>query len=70
MFCLSAGDSSSRVKDTGFHMMNLLRRFVDIIRINSMDMNALTGNVFVHLTPAGVRLRSLTGGIRKLTKMT
>ncbi|MDR1171502.1 MAG: hypothetical protein LBL24_03505 [Bacteroidales bacterium] len=29
----------------GFHMMNLLRRFVDLFRIDSMDMNALTGNV-------------------------
>jgi hypothetical protein len=29
----------------GFHMMNLLRRFVDVFRIDSMDMNALTGNV-------------------------
>ncbi|MDR1171673.1 MAG: hypothetical protein LBL24_04385 [Bacteroidales bacterium] len=27
----------------GFHMMNLLRRFVDVFRIDSMDMNALTG---------------------------
>ncbi|MDR1172187.1 MAG: hypothetical protein LBL24_07020 [Bacteroidales bacterium] len=27
----------------GFHMMNLLRRLVDVLRIDSMDMNALTG---------------------------
>ncbi|MDR1170934.1 MAG: hypothetical protein LBL24_00610 [Bacteroidales bacterium] len=26
-----------------FHMMNLLRRFVDVFRIDSIDMNALTG---------------------------
>ncbi|MDR1171366.1 MAG: hypothetical protein LBL24_02815 [Bacteroidales bacterium] len=25
-------------------MMNLLRRFVDVFRIDSIDMNALTGN--------------------------
>jgi hypothetical protein len=29
----------------GFHMMNHLRRFVDVFRIDSIDMNALTGNV-------------------------
>jgi hypothetical protein len=29
----------------GFHMMNHLRRFVDVFRIDSMDMNALTGKV-------------------------
>ncbi|MDR1171667.1 MAG: hypothetical protein LBL24_04355 [Bacteroidales bacterium] len=29
----------------GFHMMNLLRRLVDVFRMDSMDMNALTGNV-------------------------
>jgi hypothetical protein len=25
--------------------MNLLRRFVDVFRIDSIDMNALTGNI-------------------------
>ncbi|MDR1172119.1 MAG: hypothetical protein LBL24_06680 [Bacteroidales bacterium] len=29
----------------GFHMMNLLRRFVDVPAFDSIDMNALTGNV-------------------------
>ncbi|MDR1171585.1 MAG: hypothetical protein LBL24_03935 [Bacteroidales bacterium] len=29
----------------GFHMMNLLRRLADVFRMDSMDMNALTGNV-------------------------
>jgi hypothetical protein len=28
----------------GFYTMNLLRRFVDVFRIDSIDMNALTGN--------------------------
>ncbi|MDR1171616.1 MAG: hypothetical protein LBL24_04090 [Bacteroidales bacterium] len=28
----------------GFQMMNLLWRLVDVFRIDSMDMNALTGN--------------------------
>jgi uncharacterized protein YjdB len=27
------------------NIMNLLRRFVDVFRIDSIDMNALTGNV-------------------------
>jgi hypothetical protein len=29
----------------GFHMMNLLRRLAGVFRIDSIDMNALTGNV-------------------------
>ncbi|MDR1171020.1 MAG: hypothetical protein LBL24_01050 [Bacteroidales bacterium] len=29
----------------GFHMMNLLRRLVGVFRINSIDMNALTGKI-------------------------
>ncbi|MDR1171498.1 MAG: hypothetical protein LBL24_03485 [Bacteroidales bacterium] len=29
----------------GVHIMNLLRRFVDVFCIDSIDMNALTGNV-------------------------
>jgi hypothetical protein len=32
-------------------MMNPLRRFVGVFRI---DMNALTGNVFVYLMPEGI----------------
>ncbi|MDR1171617.1 MAG: hypothetical protein LBL24_04095 [Bacteroidales bacterium] len=33
----------------GFHMVNLLRRVADVFRIDSMDMNALTGNVSTSL---------------------
>jgi hypothetical protein len=29
----------------GFHMVNHLRRLAGVFRIDSMDMNALTGNV-------------------------
>ncbi|MDR1171197.1 MAG: hypothetical protein LBL24_01955 [Bacteroidales bacterium] len=28
----------------GFHMMNLLRRFVDVFRMDAIDMNVLTDN--------------------------
>ncbi|MDR1171780.1 MAG: hypothetical protein LBL24_04925 [Bacteroidales bacterium] len=29
----------------GFHMMNLLQRLVDVFRIDSIAMNALTGKI-------------------------
>ncbi|MDR1153977.1 MAG: hypothetical protein LBL04_04645 [Bacteroidales bacterium] len=38
----------------GFHMMNLLRRLVDVFRMDSIAMNALTGKI---------RLTPLTGSV-------
>jgi hypothetical protein len=43
-FLIKNVSRNCRVEDTGFHMMNLLRRFVDVFRMDAIDMNTLTGN--------------------------
>ncbi|MDR1171618.1 MAG: hypothetical protein LBL24_04100 [Bacteroidales bacterium] len=45
----------------GFHMMNLLRRLADVFRIDSMDMNALTGKAHTKCMVGIFAVLTLTG---------
>jgi hypothetical protein len=45
----------------GFHMMNHLRRLADVFRIDSMDMNALTGKAHTKCMVGIFAVLTLTG---------